>query len=174
MPDDRIDHLILAALQKNGRISYKELAALTGVAPSTCLERVRNLRRRGHIRGFHAEVDLPSLGRKLQAMIAIRFRTHTRDMVDPFVNYLLSLPETLALFNVTGDDDYLLHVAVADADHLRTFVLDRLGTRPEVDHLRTAVVYQHMRKRVIEPIEGTRQPGQDAAASSKSARLKRS
>jgi DNA-binding Lrp family transcriptional regulator len=72
----------------------------------------------------------------------------------PVLDYLLSLPEMLALFNVTGDDDYLLHVAVADTDHLRAFVLDRLGTRPEVDHLRTALVYQHMRKRVIEPIEG--------------------
>lgn len=129
---------------------------LTGVAPSTCLERVRSLRARGRIRGFRAEVDLPSLGRKLQALIAIRFRTHTRDLVDPFVNYLLSLPETVGLFNVTGDDDYLLHVAVADADHLHAFVLDRLGTRPEVDHLRTALVYQHLRKQVIEPLEETR------------------
>jgi DNA-binding Lrp family transcriptional regulator len=154
MPNDRIDHLILAALQKNARISYKDLAALTGVAPSTCLERVRNLHARGCIRGFHAEVDLSSLGRKLQAMIAIRFRVHTRDLVDPFVNHLLSLPETLALFNVTGDDDYLLHVAVADADHLRNFVIDQLGTRPEVDHLRTALVYTHIRKQVIEPIQG--------------------
>jgi DNA-binding Lrp family transcriptional regulator len=154
MPDDRIDYLILAALQKNARTSYTELAALTGVAPSTCLERVRGLRARGRIRGFRAEVDLPALGRKLQALISIRFRTHTRDLVDPFVNYVLSLPETVGLFSVTGDDDYLLHVAVADADHLHAFVLDRLGTRPEVGHLRTALVYQHLRKQVIEPLEG--------------------
>ncbi len=154
MPDDRINRVILAELQKNARISYKDLAALTGAAPSTCLERVRSLRARGIIRGFRAEVDLPRLGRKLEALIAIRFRTHARDLVDPFVGYLLSLPETLGLFNVTGDDDYLLHVAVADADQLHAFVLDRLGSRPEVDHLRTALVYKHFRKPVIEPLDG--------------------
>jgi DNA-binding Lrp family transcriptional regulator len=56
-----------------------------------------------------------------------------------------ALPETIGVFNVTGDDDFIVHVAVADVDHLRTFVLDRLGSRPEIDHLRTALVYEHFR-----------------------------
>jgi DNA-binding Lrp family transcriptional regulator len=46
--------------------------------------------------------------------------------------------ETLSLFHVTGDDDFLLHVAVADTDHLRGFVLNRLLRRPEVEHVRTS------------------------------------
>jgi DNA-binding Lrp family transcriptional regulator len=150
---DEIDRLILGALQKNARASYKELAGLAGVAPSTCLERVRSLRARGVVRGFRAEVDLASLGRPLEALIAIRFRIHARDLVDPFFDYVLSLPETIALFNVAGDDDYLLHVAVADAEHLRQFVLDRLGVRKEVDHVRTSLVFEHVRKGVIEPRE---------------------
>jgi DNA-binding Lrp family transcriptional regulator len=149
---DRIDLVILAELQKNARLSYKQLSALTGVAPSTCLERVRRLRARGVIRGFRAEVDLPGLGRRLEALIAIRFRTHARELVDPFVEYLLGLPETISLFNVTGDDDYLLHVAVADTDHLHALVLDRLGSRPEIDHFRTSLIYKHLRRPVIEPL----------------------
>ena len=150
---DRIDRLILTELQKNARASFKQLSTLTGTAPSTCLERVRGLRARGVIAGFRADVSLRSLGRKLEAVIAIRFLSHARASVDPFVAYVLSLSETVALFNVTGDDDYLLHVAVADTDHLRRFVLDRLGSRPEVDHVRTLVVYQHLRKAVLEPLD---------------------
>ncbi|HYX84017.1 MAG TPA: Lrp/AsnC family transcriptional regulator [Gaiellales bacterium] len=153
MEYDRIDRVILAELQKNARLSYAQLSSLTGVAPSTCLERVRRLRGRGVIRGFHADVDLPSLGRGLEALIAIRFRTHARDLVDPFVEYLLGLPETVALFNITGDDDYLLHVAVADTDHLHQLVLDRLGTRAEVDHFRTSLIYKYLQKPVIEPLQ---------------------
>jgi DNA-binding Lrp family transcriptional regulator len=151
---DRIDRVILDALQKNARTSYKDLSSLTGVAASTCLERVRGLRTRGVITGFGAEVDLASLGRTLEALIAIRFRAHDRELVDPFVDYLLSLPETIDLFNVAGDDDYLLHVAITDTDQLHAFVLDRLGTRPEVDRVRTSLVYRHLRKRPIAPVEG--------------------
>ncbi|HEX9351588.1 MAG TPA: Lrp/AsnC family transcriptional regulator [Gaiellaceae bacterium] len=153
---DRIDKVILDALQENARTSYKELAALTGVAPSTCLERVRGLRARGVIAGFRAEVNLARLGRKLEALISIRFRMHDRELVDTFVEYLLSLPETVSLFNVTGDDDYLLHVAVVDAEHLHAFVLDRLGVRSEVERVRTSIVYQHLRKHPIAPVDDGR------------------
>jgi DNA-binding Lrp family transcriptional regulator len=150
---DRIDRVILDALQRNARSSYKDLAALTGVAPSTCLERVRGLRARGVIAGFRAEVDLAKLGRRLEALIAIRFRVHDRELVDPFVDYLLSLPETVSLFNLAGDDDYLLHVAVIDAAHLHAFTLERLGTRSEVERMRTSLVYTHLRKHPIAPVE---------------------
>jgi DNA-binding Lrp family transcriptional regulator len=149
---DRIDRLILEALQKNARTSYKDLAALTGVAPSTCLERVRSLRARGVIAGFRAELDLSKIGRDVEALIAIRVRRHDRDVVDPLVEYLLALPETLSLFNVTGDDDYLLHVAVGDVGRLHEFVLDRLGTRPEVEHVRTSLVYEHRRTTTVAPL----------------------
>jgi DNA-binding Lrp family transcriptional regulator len=149
---DPIDRTILAILQKNARTSYKDLSSLVGVAPSTCLERVRALQARGVITGYRAEVDPASVGRKLEALIAVRFRTHDRALVDPFVEYVLSLPETLGLFNVSGEDDYLLHVAVADSDQLHGVVLDRLGVRSEVEHVRTSLVYRHLRKDAIEPL----------------------
>ena len=144
-----IDCIILEELQKNARTSFKQLSALTGVAPSTCLERVRNLRRSGVVSAFRADLDLARLGRPVEALIAIRFHTHSRDQLDPFVEYVFALPETIGLFNLTGEDDFIVHVAVADVDHLRTFVLDRLGSRAEIDHLRTALVYEHFRKHVI-------------------------
>ena len=55
-----------------------------GVAPSTALARLRSLRQRGVIRGFHAEVDLAALGRPLQALIAVRLTVHAREQIDAF------------------------------------------------------------------------------------------
>ena len=75
---DRIDRALLAALQKNARMSNKELAELVGLAPSTCLERLRRLRDRGVLQGFHAAVDLAQLGRATQALVAVRLRVHDR------------------------------------------------------------------------------------------------
>ena len=53
---DRIDFDIVTMLQKNARISNKDLAAANGISASTCLERVRRLNRIGVIRGYHAAV----------------------------------------------------------------------------------------------------------------------
>jgi DNA-binding Lrp family transcriptional regulator len=69
---DRIDFAILAALQNDGRLTNKELAGRVGLAPSSCLERVRRLREAGTLRGSHAEVDPAVLGIGLQALLAVR------------------------------------------------------------------------------------------------------
>ena len=69
---------ILRELERDGRISNKELAALVGVAPSTCHARVRALRESGVLRGFHAQVDPEAVGRGLQAMIAVRLQAAAR------------------------------------------------------------------------------------------------
>jgi len=156
IPLDRIDHEILLALQNDARISNKELAARVRLAPSSCLERVRRLRERGVIRGFHADVDPTLLGRTTQALIAIRLRVHTRHLIDELHRHLLALPESLTVFHVTGADDYLMHVAVADTEHLRLLVLDELTARPEVEHVETRLIFESMRKPAIEPLQGPR------------------
>jgi DNA-binding Lrp family transcriptional regulator len=76
---DDVDRRLLELLAADARISNARLAAAVGVAPSTALARVRALRSRGVIRGFHAEVDLAALGRPLQALVAIRLSVHSRE-----------------------------------------------------------------------------------------------
>lgn len=140
---DRIDFEILELLQKNARMTNKDLAQRVGIAPSTCLERVRRLVDSGTIRGFHADVDPDALGASLQAIIAVRLRQHLRKLVDSFHDHLMNLPEVRSVFHITGSDDYLVHVAVKDSNHLRDLALDSFTTRPEVDHIRTRLIFEH-------------------------------
>ena len=75
---DDIDRHIVRELARDARIANNALAERVGIAPSTCLGRVRSLRERGVIRGYHADVDPAALGRPLQAMIAVRLQSHAR------------------------------------------------------------------------------------------------
>ena len=140
---DRIDFAILRVLQKNARVANNRLAEAVGVAPSTCLERVRRLTRLGVLRGHHADVEPGALGIGLEAMIAVRLRQHSRDVVDSFRNHVVELPEVRSVFHVTGGDDFLVHVAVRDSDHLRDLALDSFTTRPEVDHIQTRLIFEY-------------------------------
>jgi DNA-binding Lrp family transcriptional regulator len=139
---DEIDLLLVRALQENARRSNKELAALAGIAQSTCSERLRSLVARGILTGFHAAVDHRLLGRPMEAIIALRLRPQSRAVVDSFRDFVLSLPETVTLYEVTGPNDCLLHVAVRDMDELRDFILERLTQRPEVAEVQTSSIYQ--------------------------------
>ncbi len=140
---DRIDFDILGLLQKNARMTNKDLAESVGVAPSTCLERVRRMVDSGAIRGFHADVDPAALGVALQAIIAVRLKHHMRKMVDSFHDHMMDLPEVRGVFHITGSDDYLVHVAVKDSNHLRDLALDSFTTRPEVDHIQTRLIFEY-------------------------------
>jgi DNA-binding Lrp family transcriptional regulator len=140
---DRIDFAIMGVLQKNARVANNRLAETVGVAPSTCLERVRRLARLGVLRGYHADIDPAALGVGLEAMIAVRLRQHSRDLVDSFRTYVVELPEVRSVFHVTGGDDFLVHVAARDSDHLRDLALDSFTNRPEVDHIQTQLIFKY-------------------------------
>ena len=142
---DRIDDAILQALQNNARITNRELAAEVGLAPSSCLERVRRLTDRGVLTGYRAEVDPAALGIGLQALVAVRLSRHSRDLVEGFRSHLLTLREVVSVFHMGGENDFLVHVAVRDADHLRDLALDAFTTRDEVRHIQTALVYEQVR-----------------------------
>ena len=140
---DRTDFAIIAELQNDARLANKELAARVHLAPSSCLERVRRLRDTGVLTGFHAKVEPAALGIGLQAMIAVQLNHHSAGIVQAFQDYMLANPAVTASFYLAGRTDFLLHVAVRDADQLRELAVDYITARPEVAHVETSLIFEH-------------------------------
>jgi DNA-binding Lrp family transcriptional regulator len=149
---DELDSEIVRQLQRDARLTNRELARILGVAPSTCLERTRALRRRGIITGFHAAIDLTALNRSVQALIHVQLRPLNRDVIEGFKTYAIGLPETITTYVVAGGDDVLVHVAVPDVDALHALLMDRFSPRREVISFRSSIIYQHARKQVLDPL----------------------
>jgi DNA-binding Lrp family transcriptional regulator len=138
---DRIDFEIIRLLQKNAWLSNKEIAAAVRLAPSTCHERIRNLRASGVIRGAHAELDSRAIGVGLEALAFIKLAKYERAVIDRFMREMESIPEVRGVFLVSGRYDVLLHVAVKDIDHLRNLGLDRITSQSVVVNIETSIVY---------------------------------
>jgi DNA-binding Lrp family transcriptional regulator len=141
---DDIDRHIVRELARDARIANNALADRVGIAPSTCLGRVRSLRERGVIRGYHADVDPAALGRPLQAMIAVRLQSHARSRIRGFVAEVAGLPEVLNVFFLAGKDDFLLHVAAGSTSSLREFV-ETLSSNGDVSYTETSLIFEHIR-----------------------------
>ncbi|GAA4508170.1 Lrp/AsnC family transcriptional regulator [Actinoallomurus oryzae] len=150
---DERDAEIVRLLQTDARQSYRELARKLDIAPSTCMERIRTLTRRGVIRGYHADISLPALNRGVQGLVSVKLRVSSRTAIDAFKDFASRLPEVLSVYVVSGDDDFIVHVAVQDLDHLHAFLTDRVSTRKEVAGFRTSVVFQQVRNPVLERLE---------------------
>jgi DNA-binding Lrp family transcriptional regulator len=143
-PLDRVDRELLRHLERDARIPNNALAELAGIAPSTCLGRVRALRAKGVIRGYHADIDPASTGHPLQAMISVRLQSAARNRLAEFVSRVGMLPEVRDVYFLAGVDDYLVHVATADTAALRDFVVT-LNGHPDVAGTQTSLIFEHIR-----------------------------
>lgn len=142
---DATDRQLVRLLAADARMPNNALAEAVGIAPSTCLGRIRSLRENGVIRGYHADIDQVALGQGLQALIAVRLQSGARGQIGTFIERIRSRPEVQSVFFLAGANDFLMHVSAADAAQLRTFVVDELSAHPAVAYTETNLVFEHQR-----------------------------
>lgn len=139
---DDLGRKILKALIESPDLTNKALASRLGLAESTCAYRVRAMRESGLIAGRHLEVGLKQLGYPLQAVIKVRLGSHSEAHVNKLYDDLAGAPGVLQAFHVAGEDDFHLHVAVADAEALRDFVLRHVTVHSVVRQTETQLVFE--------------------------------
>jgi DNA-binding Lrp family transcriptional regulator len=149
---DSVDRALLHELQNDARQTNKALAAKVGVAPSTCLERVRELQLRGVITAFRAEIDPAAIGRPMEAILSIQQRGPHRRSTEVLLSDAAALPETVRVMALTGTTDFIIHVAVRDMEHLRDLVWG-LIERPEIGRVQSSLVFERVEGPGLEPLD---------------------
>lgn len=114
---DHYDSRILAELQKDARITMAELGRRVHLSQPAVTERVRKLELNGVIKGYRAEVDLMRLGYGIRAIVRVGRVEYAR-----VVKLIEQTPEVINAYNVTGDDSWVLEIAVIDVTHLDAVV----------------------------------------------------
>ncbi len=76
-------------------------------------------------------------------MIAVQIGQHSSEIVSGFQEAMTQVPAVVAVYYMAGSTDFLLHVAVRDADHLRDLAGDTITGRPEVSHVETSLIFEH-------------------------------
>lgn len=130
---DETDHQILSLLAQDAALKNKDLAKRVGVAPSTCLARVRRLEQHGFIVGYRAIVARSGLGARLEGLADIRFRELTPELTREFGRLLESAPEIVEAHRIAGRSDYVVRFCGGDMTAWTAFreQLDALGCDAE-------------------------------------------
>jgi Lrp/AsnC family leucine-responsive transcriptional regulator len=114
---DAYDSRILAELQQDARISMAELGRRVHLSQPAVTERVRKLELHGVVKGYRAVVDYARLGYGIRAMVRVGRVEYAR-----VVKLIEQTPEVINAFNVTGEDSWILEIAVIDVEHLDAVV----------------------------------------------------
>ena len=114
---DSHDARILEELQRDARITMAELGRRVHLSQPAVTERVRKLELNGVIRGYRAIVDPQRLGYGIRALVRVGRVEYQR-----IVKLIEQTPEVVNAWNVTGEDSWILEIAVIDVEHLDAVV----------------------------------------------------
>jgi len=112
---DDVDLRILEILQRDGRITYTDLARAVSMSTSALTERVRRLEERGVITSYRAVVDPERLGLPILAFVRLRYPVSN---YKPFHDLIAAVPEIIEAHHVTGEDCFILKVLARSMRHL--------------------------------------------------------
>ena len=154
---DRTDLRILAALQRDGRLTNQELAERVSLSPSPCLRRVRRLEEAGVIRGYAALIEPRAVGLGVVAYSSVKLEKRApgrggKIPYDEFRDAVRDWPEVVACHATTGDVDYLLRVHVGTLDDFSRFVQQRLLRQPGVLDVRTSFALEVIKDTTALPL----------------------
>lgn len=144
---DSYDREILTALQRDARLTNNELSELAHLSPSQCSRRRNRLESEGIIVGYHAKLSRDKVGYGLLSMVTVTLASHGKRNSDRFAKLVLSLPEVIEAYALTGEMDYLVKVATKDLDTLASFVNQQLLTHDSVERVKTSIVLGSLKER---------------------------
>lgn len=150
---DAIDRRILAALQRDARLTNVQLAEEVGLSPSPCLRRVRILEKSGIIGGYHAALDRGGLGLGLTVFVGVKVERHHEEPAAAFRDAVKALPEVISCHLVSGESDFLLQVVVPDLASYERFLLGTLLKLPGVSDIRSNFAIQTVKAQASLPLD---------------------
>jgi Lrp/AsnC family leucine-responsive transcriptional regulator len=122
---DAIDIRILAALQRDGRMTIQKLAETAGLTPRPCLERVRRLQAAGIIIGYQAVLDLEKLYRPVTVFCEIALESQARQ--DQVERRLKGIEEVVECWEISGAFDYIARIVSADLSAYEALTSQLIG-----------------------------------------------
>ena len=134
---DKIDRRILSELRQDGRLTVTQLAEKVGLSSSPCWTRVKRLENLNIIEGYTAKINSKAIGINELFFIEITLERHDDEILEQFSEALAYMPEVVEAHLVTGDYDYLLKVAVKNAEHYERFLRKKLYSIKGIRHTRS-------------------------------------
>ena len=143
---DDIDLQILKTLQKNAKLTTKELADAVHLTPTPVFERQKRLEKKGYIKKYVAILDPEKLGQGLQVYCKVKLKQINHEIADAFVRRIQRIPEVTECYNTSGAYDYLLKVRARDMKQYQEFILNKLGEIENLSSIESTFVMSEVKQ----------------------------
>ena len=142
---DETDIKILKTLQKNSKLTTKELADAVNLTPTPVFERQKRLERMGYVKKYVAVLDPEKLDLGLLVFCKVKLKQINREIADEFTRRIQFIKEVTECYNISGAYDYLIKVRAKDMRQYQEFVLNKLGVIESVGAIESIFVMSEVK-----------------------------
>ncbi len=146
MKFDETDKKILKILQSEGRITNTKLASMVGISQPAMLDRVRRLETFGIVSGYHAVLDREKIGLEVMAFISVSVTAHHLSCAENVKKKIFELPEVLECYQVSGDEDIFMKVALKDINCYTDWLMNKLAKIRGIRKVKSTFVLSTVKK----------------------------
>lgn len=149
---DRIDIALLKILQKDCKLTNKELSGKLNLSVTAVYERIKKLEREKLIQNYVALLDTEKLDRNFIVLCQVRLERHSREFWGKFEEDVLKLEEVTECLHISGDYDYILKVRVKDMTAFRVFLGEKLTTLEHIGSTHSTFVINEVKTTTAIPV----------------------
>ena len=149
---DATDKKILNLLQKNARLTYKEIAEQINLTQTPVYDRIKRMESEGVIEKYVVILDKHKVGTSLTVFSQVTLTKQTVEVSSIFDKTIENLPEVVECSFVSGSFDYLLKIIVKDMEEYHRFHQLKLSIIPGVSQINSYFVMSEVKSTTEIPI----------------------
>ncbi len=142
---DISDKHILSLLQRNAKLTTKEIAAKVNLTTTPVFERIRRLENQGIISKYVALTNKEKLGKAFVSFCNVSLKEHSHDFLKQFEKDVLALDQVMEVYHIAGMYDYLLKVVVSDIGAYQEFIINSLATLDNIGQVQSSFVMKEIK-----------------------------
>ena len=137
---DEIDSKILTLLQKDGKMTFKEIANELDLTTTPVYERIKKMEKNGVIQSYKAIVDRRKLGLQLLVFCNVSLKEHQASFLENFENDIVNFSEVISCYHIAGMYDYLIQLTVKDMDEYQVFISKKIANINNIAKVQSSFV----------------------------------
>jgi len=149
---DSTDKSILALLQNDGKITFKEIASQLNLTTTPVYERIKRLERDGYIKSYKAILDRKKIGLNLLVFCNISLKEHQASYLSQFEKDIKKFNEVIACYHIAGMYDYLIKISVEDMDVYQYFIANKLANIKNIARVQSSFVMTEVKSAIDLPL----------------------
>ena len=124
---DEKDLSILRLLQKDAKLSVRDISTRINLSPTPTHERIKRLEKSGIIKEYTAVLDRKKVNKGMMVVCMIALNAHNKKVATQFIEEVSKLKEVVEFYNISGDFDFMLKILAPNMDEFHEFFVNQLS-----------------------------------------------